>query len=78
MSLFADFLPAWIAYAFRCWLMYLALGAALVMTRCGMIAAIAYFFSQQLLEIYAITADVTEWYGSGTLMAVASISALAA
>ena len=51
----------WACVGFGLW----ALGAALVMTRCGLIGAIAYFFSQQLLEIYPITADVTEWYGSG-------------
>jgi len=49
-----------------------------VMTRCGLIAAIAYFFSQQLVEIYPITADLTEWYSSGTFVALGSISALAA
>jgi serine/threonine protein kinase len=54
-----------------------ALGAALVMTRFGLIAGCTYFFTQQFLEIFPITADLTEWYGSGTLVAVGSISAIA-
>lgn len=55
-----------------------SLWGAVVMTRFGLIAAVTYFFTQQFLEIFPITSDVTEWYGSGTMVALGSIGAIAA
>lgn len=55
-----------------------ALGAALVITRFGLLAGCAYFFTEQLLEIFPISADLNEWYGRGTVVAVGSIAVVAA
>jgi serine/threonine-protein kinase len=51
-------------------------GLGLAITRFGLMSGITFIFAQALLEIFPITAHVTSWYGSGTLVAWVSILAV--
>lgn len=54
-----------------------SVGLGFAITRFGLIAGMAFLFSQRLLETLPITPHLTAWYAGGTLMALGSIIAVA-